>query len=417
VAKVPKGYERRRAKARIEKTARVRGLQTISRQFAVDLIQQNMADTSYLSDRGEALRVELQQTEEPDDQVPHVHEESQLPWTDAAWKRICRVPQGFMRNMTRDRVEQHAASIGLEFIDLAKCEEGISEGRKMMAEALAGYSFGGSSKESLREALPKPAEPVAQAEVAAEPVAQAEVAAESVAQAEVAAEPVAQAEVAAEPAPAVEPAPEEEPATPEWTEGGQAKVREAAEQVSAIGKFSTEKAESLSRSVAEARARNKKVEMIGEAFMTRLGKQLGYGHPLARQTLEHEFEWTPEAEARLAEVPDFCRELSRWRVEWTAVKKDLGRVITPEIMDVKFGLWDEVSKDILEREGQALTWAPETMERLSKVPDFVKGQVVQSVEGNAREWGLDRVDDEVLDRVIDKWITTGDFHEAQYGYK
>jgi hypothetical protein len=27
------------------------------------------------------------------------------------------------------------------------------------------------------------------------------------------------------------------------------------------------------------------------------------------------------------------------------------------------------------------------------------------------------VTSEVLDRVIQKWIETGDFHEAQFGYK
>ena len=37
--RVPSGYERRRAKARIEKTARVRGLTGISQVFAVDMIE------------------------------------------------------------------------------------------------------------------------------------------------------------------------------------------------------------------------------------------------------------------------------------------------------------------------------------------------------------------------------------------
>jgi hypothetical protein len=99
------------------------------------------------------------------------------------------------------------------------------------------------------------------------------------------------------------------------------------------------------------------------------------------------------------------------------VKKDLGRVITPEIMDVKFGMWGEVSDDILERDGFGLEWAPETMARLEKIPAFVRGQVIQSVEGNARRWELTRVDNAVLERVIQRWIETGDFHEAAYGYK
>ena len=151
--------------------------------------------------------------------------------------------------------------------------------------------------------------------------------------------------------------------------------------------------------------------------MRKLGKQLGYGHPLAGVTTEHQFEWTPEAEAELAEVPAFCREMTKWRVEWTAVKKDLGRVITPEIMKIKYDMWGEVSKGIMENEESPLEWDDAPTHRLAKIPGFVKGQVIQSVEGNARRWGYERVTDELLDRVIQKWIDTGDFHEAKYGYK
>ena len=57
------------------------------------------------------------------------------------------------------------------------------------------------------------------------------------------------------------------------------------------------------------------------------------------------------------------------------------------------------------------------MARLERIPDFIKGQVIQSVEGNARVTGVERVTNEVLDRVIQKWIDTGDFHEGKYGYK
>jgi hypothetical protein len=156
---------------------------------------------------------------------------------------------------------------------------------------------------------------------------------------------------------------------------------------------------------------------INESFMARLGKQLGYGHPLAEVTAEYKFEWTPEAEARLEDVPEFCREMSRWRVEWTAVKHDLGRVITPEIMDIKFDAWGEVSDAYMEREGTRLEWAPGAWARVESIPSFVQGQVVESVEGNARRWGQELVTEAILDKVIDKWIDTGDFHEAEFGYK
>jgi len=208
-----------------------------------------------------------------------------------------------------------------------------------------------------------------------------------------------------------------EASSPDWTEGGEVKVEEAKVRMEDVGKFTGGRAEDLVRGVAEERAKGKNMLAISESFMKRLGSQLGYGHPLAEVTADYTFEWTPEAEAELQDIPDFCREMTKWRVEWTAVKKDLGRVITPEIMKEKYDMWGEVSEAYMDREGKKLEWDPEAWARVENIPSFVLGQVMESVEGNASKWGAETVTSEVLDRVIQKWIDTGDFHEAQFGYK
>jgi nucleotide-binding universal stress UspA family protein len=529
LARVPKGYDRRRCKARIEKTARVRGFVSISNEFALDMIQQDNAETSYLSDKGEVLRILIAKNERPDDEVAIERKGSDWKWTEAAWKRIGRVPSGFMRDMTRDRVEQFVQSSGEDFIALELCEAGIAAGRRMMAEMLGSYSSGESAAEQIKDKIGQL--PGYQAAQNAAEVAAAEVEAEQVLSAaedgadsakacpasgmpsdgthakvnkgdappaecpasgmtgdshatapeagavapaacpasgmmgdahatapKAGAVPPAEcpasgmmgdAHATAPKAGAVPPAecpasgmtgdahatapkagavpPAECPAhgmfsepveaTPEWTEGGQIKVDEATARMEEAGKFDGERAEELVRGVAEERAKEKSMTAISEAFMQRLGKQLGYGHPLAEETAKHQFEWTAEAEAELEDIPDFCREMTKWRVEWTAVKKDLGRVITPEIMKAKYDMWGEVSEAYMEREGKKMNWEPEAWARVANIPDFVRGQVLESIEGNAEKWGTEMVTNEVLDRVIQKWIETGDFHEAQFGYK
>jgi len=485
LARVPKGYDRRRSKARIEKTARVRGIETVTNEFALDLIQQDLAENSYLSDKGEVLKVLIQDEERPADEEATDRKGSEWKWTDAAWTRICRVPAGFMRDMTRDRVEQYALKAEAAHIDLELCETGIAEGRKMMAEMLGSYSSGESAADQIKSkigALPgyKAAEKAAEeASKEVEPVQanvqEAQASSEAKAdggcpmsgmpadtthadvkkgQAPPAECPASamtdEAHATAPKAGSVPPAecpasgmtgeahatvpkagsvpPAECPAHgmfeaqseeqgPEWTEGGELKVEEAKTRMISVGKFAAERAEDLTRGVAEERAKEKNMSAISEAFMSRLGKQLGYGHPLAEDTAKYDFEWTPEAEAELKNVPDFCREMTKWRVEWTAVKKDLGRVITPEIMKTKYDMWGEVSEAYMEREGKKLEWAPEAWARVENIPPFVLGQVMESVEGNAEKWGATEVTSEVLDRVIQKWIDTGDFHEAQFGYK
>jgi len=71
---------------------------------------------------------------------------STFDWTNDAVQRIFRVPAGFMRNKTQERVEQLARERRAEAsgeggaIDLTLVEDGIEFGKKMMAEMITTYS-------------------------------------------------------------------------------------------------------------------------------------------------------------------------------------------------------------------------------------------------------------------------------------
>ena len=186
----------------------------------------------------------------------------------------------------------------------------------------------------------------------------------------------------------------------------------------AVSRIDPDRAVGMAQRVVEARAQRDRVEEITDLFVRTLGKKLGYGHPLSERTgTDVVFEWTPEAEARLQEIPEFCRDLTRWRVEWTAHKLGLGTTITPAEMETKFDLWGKVSHAIEERDRDALPWTDSARARFERIPDFVRGQVLEAVEGNARTLGLSEVNDAVVDLVIDHWVQTGDFHEGRYGFK
>ena len=225
--------------------------------------------------------------------------------------------------------------------------------------------------------------------------------------------PLPTSAAAAEPASRVPAATVPQATVPQWTPDAEAVVRERAEMWS---HGDPARGEELARGVAEERAAGRQTE-ITALFLRTLGKKLGYGHPLSEKGEELRFTWTPEAEARLADVPDFCRELTRWRVEWTAHKLGLGTTITPHEMEVKYELWGRVSHAIQEREREGLPWTDQAVDRFSRIPEFVRGQVLEAIEGNARTLGATEVDDAMVDLVIERWITTGDFHEGLYGFK
>ena len=56
-----------------------------------------------------------------------------------------RVPAGFMRNQTQERIEELARERAATAIDLALVEDGIEIGKKMMAEMIATYQAPGKS--------------------------------------------------------------------------------------------------------------------------------------------------------------------------------------------------------------------------------------------------------------------------------
>jgi hypothetical protein len=64
---------------------------------------------------------------------------SSLDWTEDVVQRVMRVPAGFMRNRTQDRIEELANERGVATIDLDVVEAGIEIGRQQMAQMIAGY--------------------------------------------------------------------------------------------------------------------------------------------------------------------------------------------------------------------------------------------------------------------------------------
>jgi hypothetical protein len=78
---------------------------------------------------------------------------STFEWTSDAAARILRVPAGFMRNKTQERIEEVARERGAASIDLALVEEGIEIGKKMMAEMISTYDKG-TGRPNLNEVSP-----------------------------------------------------------------------------------------------------------------------------------------------------------------------------------------------------------------------------------------------------------------------
>jgi len=63
-----------------------------------------------------------------------------LQWQAAALARLMRVPEGFMRDSSRQRIEDYARNQGLTEISLKTAEAGLAEARKAMEEQMTATS-------------------------------------------------------------------------------------------------------------------------------------------------------------------------------------------------------------------------------------------------------------------------------------
>jgi len=156
-------YQRRRAKARIEKSARGSKLATVTLEFARRFIEE---EGGVLYKTGEpapkkAKKAETAEAAPEAEEAAPVSDDPELKliardrkknpllsrfdWTEKAIERVLRVPGGFMRDRTQRRIEDIALERKLGEIDLELVEEGIQHGLQAMQEMIGQY--GGASPE------------------------------------------------------------------------------------------------------------------------------------------------------------------------------------------------------------------------------------------------------------------------------
>ncbi len=142
----PEGHIRRRAHARIEKNARVQKVSTISVAFAKDLLNEKITEKEPAKGNGNGHKAavapaegfrsfgELEPFEGKNFSKGIEIDPAQYFWSGDAIGRIEKVPQGFMRDNTMERVLDYAHSQNTNNISLEFCEKGIEESVKVMNE-------------------------------------------------------------------------------------------------------------------------------------------------------------------------------------------------------------------------------------------------------------------------------------------
>jgi len=152
-------YQRRRAKALLEKSARHRKLNTITGVLAKEVLETGLSipfdqqskealDTAFNPSKVDTKSNDLSESEvKRGIKIIALDKKgnplkSVFSWSNEAQERILRVPNGFMRDRVQASVEGLALDRQLISVDLELVEEGVALGRKQMEEMLMSAEAG-----------------------------------------------------------------------------------------------------------------------------------------------------------------------------------------------------------------------------------------------------------------------------------
>jgi hypothetical protein len=146
---VPAGFQRRRAKAKIEKTARKLGMTTITLEYAAPMIKEAASEdyTPIFANKGTGTSAEATATlAAVNGNGSHGNGTAEAgnghvtldpyTWSVEAQARLERAPEGFMRDCTKALIVKHAEKIGVTHITIEVANEGIEQAKGYMAEAM-----------------------------------------------------------------------------------------------------------------------------------------------------------------------------------------------------------------------------------------------------------------------------------------
>ncbi len=352
IRKVPAGFERRRAKAKTEKTARKMGFTSITKEFAVRMIEGN---GEYDGSVGAQFIAPNNAESVASDQGAINCAPTKFTWADEAQERLSRVPVGFMRDATRQHIEQYAFAEKVSHITLEVAEAGIKKATEEMEAVLSGAV----SLEDIKQRLANMAIGAKEEEK--------------------------QFYFCGVCSHIVESLPKNCPVCESSNARFVAIVKEIdffiCDLCSQIAQRIIPDHCSLCGAGAEA---YQKIE------------------PSLFNLANNPVTWTSEADKMLEEVPEgFLRDMIRWRIEVDARKKAIS-TIDPVVIKAKYQEWSQASHQV----ERSLSWDCEASIRISKIPPFVQGTVIKEMETYAKENGLDAVTSSILDQVTDQWAAT-----------
>lgn len=266
---------------RAEKKARTDGVWVVEAEHIIPFIDDNL-ETGEFNPSAEAATL-------PGNGVTQPSTETERHWQAAALARLMRVPEGFMRDSSKQRIEDYARVNSHSDITLAVAEAGLAEARKAMEKTMQGD---GASPQT---GASKPAEKKSGCPFAGMIKPQEE----------------------------TEPEPDNDPS---WGPEAEAMLS------SVPSGFCRD----MTRKAAEAIARKNGIEQVDAEFVAQVMDTFKSGSESTSESMP----WEKAARERIAKAPDMVRGMLIKEIEGWSQRKGMASV-TEEAVDAIKGIWAE----------------------------------------------------------------------------
>jgi nucleotide-binding universal stress UspA family protein len=218
-------------------------------------------------------------------------------WQAPALARLMRVPEGFMRDASRQRIEEYARDRGIDQISLEVAEQGLAAAREAMQESLRNAESSTGTGTGTVTGADKP-------RLSRCPFANADA-----------------LFAGARSAHSGAPSPGESAAQPAWTEDAEAMLSAVPDGF----------CRDMTRRAAETIAMRSAAERIDAGFVEQVKKVFAAGAGQVEETLP----WSDEARARIARAPEMVRGMLVKEIEGWAARNRLTRVDPAAVEAVK----------------------------------------------------------------------------------
>ena len=167
-------------------------------------------------------------------------------------------------------------------------------------------------------------------------------------------------------------------------------------------------ARGMAKAAVEKEARERGLAKVTEDLIWK-ARARWEGKKEVAEPSESSIQWTEGALKRLEKVPEFSRDMAKFRIGVFAAKKGY-TLITEEVLEERYAGWAEEMGKV--EPDPSLGWTEQARSRVDKIPEHIRPVVIKEIEALARRQGMRLINEQLLETAKKMWDDFETFHQS-----